>query len=133
MAHRAIETPDAPGAIGPYSQGIAADLGGGRRLLFTAMQIALDPGSGELVSGGIEAETERVLDNLTAILETGGTGWDEVVKATAYFADLADFAPFNEIYGRRVGNTPPARAALEAAALPLGARIAIELIAVTGG
>ncbi len=132
MGHRAVKTDAAPGAIGPYSQGIAVDLGGGRTGIFSAMQIALDPVSGELVAGGIEAETVRVLDNLTAILTAGGATWDEVVKTTVYFTDLGDFAVFNTIYAERMGEVPPARAALEAAALPRGARIAAEVVAVTG-
>jgi len=132
MGERAVTTPDAPGAIGPYSQGIAVNLGGDRKLIFTAMQIGLDPRSGELVAGGVEVETRQVLQNLTAILAAAGTGWEQAVKATVYFADLPDFTLFNDLYGEQVGDEPPARAALEVAALPKGARIAIELVAVTG-
>jgi len=122
---RRIETGEAPGAIGPYSQAIVA---GG--LVFTAGQIGLDPRSGKLVPGGIEAEAERVLANLEAILTAAGIGLDAVVRSTLYLTDLADFQAVNAIYGRHLGDHRPARTTVGVAALPLGARLAIDMIAV---
>jgi 2-iminobutanoate/2-iminopropanoate deaminase len=124
MTRRAISTAGAPGAVGPYSQGIVAD-----GLLFTAGQAALDPTSGALVEGGIEPETERVMANLTAVLDAAGCGWDDVLKTTIFLVDMGDFATVNAIYGRFVSDPPPARSTVGVAALPKGARVEIEVIA----
>ncbi len=119
-----INTDKAPAAIGPYSQGILSG-----NLLFTSGQIALDPATGSLVSGGIQAETKQVLENLKAVLEAGGTGLEGVVKTTVFLADLSEFAPMNEVYSAYFSQDPPARSTVQAAALPRGARVEIEAIA----
>lgn len=124
MGFERVETRGAPAAIGPYSQGVIA---GG--FLFTAGQIALDPESGQLMEGGIEAQTERVLENLGAILDRAGASWATVVKTTVYLADLGDFPTVNEIYGRAFGNARPARSTVQVSALPRGALIEIDAIA----
>ncbi|MEA2620337.1 MAG: 2-iminobutanoate/2-iminopropanoate deaminase [Chloroflexota bacterium] len=127
MTRRAISTAGAPAAIGPYSQGIVAD-----GFLFSAGQAAFDPATGALVEGGIEPETERVLANLTAVLDAAGCAWADVVKTTIFLIDMADFATVNAIYGRLVGDPPPARSTVGVAALPKGARVEIEVIARLG-
>jgi 2-iminobutanoate/2-iminopropanoate deaminase len=124
MTRRAITTTGAPAAIGPYSQAIATE-----RLLFTAGQAALDPASGQLVEGGVEAETERVMANLTSVLDAAGCSWGDVVKTTIFLVDMADFATVNGIYGRFMSDPPPARSTVGVAALPKGARVEIEAIA----
>lgn len=124
MTRRAITTTGAPAAIGPYSQAIAVD-----GFLFTAGQAALDPASGALVEGGIEPETERVMANLTAVLDAAGCGWADVIKTTIFLIDMADFATVNTIYGRYVSEPPPARSTVGVAALPKGARVEIEVVA----
>ncbi|MFN2398113.1 MAG: RidA family protein [Gemmatimonadaceae bacterium] len=118
-----VDTERAPKAIGPYSQGIAAN-----GFLFTAGQIALDPLSGSLIEGGISAQTERVLSNLGAVLDAAGTSWENVVKTTVYLADFKDFAVVNDIYGRVLGESRPARSTVQAAALPRGALIEIDAV-----
>ncbi|MGB9723502.1 MAG: RidA family protein [Chloroflexia bacterium] len=126
MAGRTIvSTPDAPAAVGPYSQGVAA---GG--FLFTAMQIPLDPSSGSLVSPeDVAAQTRRVLENLRAIVEAAGSSLEQVVKVTVYLQDMADFAAMNAVYGEYFPQEPPARAAVAVSALPRGARVAMEAVA----
>ena len=119
-----LSTRNAPAAIGPYSQ--ATVLG---NLLFTAGQIALVPGTGDLVAGPIEAQTEQVIANLGAILEAAGSGWDRVLKTTVFLTDLADFQAFNGVYERLLGGAKPARSTVQVAGLPKGARVEIELIA----
>lgn len=119
-----VSSENAPKAIGPYSQAIRA---GG--FLFCSGQIPLDPKTGAIVSGGIEAETRQTLENLTAVLSAGGATWDNVVKATIYLVDLADFAVVNRIYEERVGAAPPARVTVQVAALPRGAAVEIDAIA----
>ncbi len=119
-----IATDDAPKAIGPYSQGVVA---GG--LLFCAGQIPLDPKTGELVTGGIEPATERVLDNLEAVLKAEGLTFADVVKTTVYLTKSEDFQPMNGVYGRRMGESKPARATVFVAGLPRNAPVEIELIA----
>lgn len=119
-----IETALAPAAIGPYSQGIRAG-----DLLFFSGQIPLDPASGMLVEGGIEAQTEQVMRNLAAVLAAAGVDFGRVVKTTIFLVDLKDFAVVNEIYGRRFGAVPPARSTVQVAALPRGAAIEIECVA----
>jgi 2-iminobutanoate/2-iminopropanoate deaminase len=125
MIRDAIRTPDAPAAIGPYSQGIFTE-----SLVFCSGQIGLDPATGELVDGGVEAQAERALENLTAVLEAGGCTWADVVKTTLFLADIADFAAVNAIYGRRMPDPPPARSTFAVGALPKGARIEIEATAI---
>ncbi len=127
MTRHAISTNGAPAAIGPYSQAIVAD-----GFLFSAGQAALDPTSGTLVEGGIEPETERVMANLGAVLDAAGASWGDVVKATIFLVDMADFAAVNTIYGRFVGDPPPARSTVAVAALPKGARVEIEVVARLG-
>jgi 2-iminobutanoate/2-iminopropanoate deaminase len=119
-----VATPQAPRPIGPYSQAV---ISGG--LLFCSGQIGLDPQTGELVAGGIEVQTEQVLKNLVAVLKEAKMGLENVVKTTVYLADFADFASMNEIYGRHFAKEPPARTTIQAAALPKGAKIEIDVIA----
>lgn len=121
---RTISTPQAPAAIGPYSQ---AQISG--NYLFTAGQIPLVPETMEMVTGPIEAQAEQVLKNLSAVLIAAGTRWDRVVKTTVFLTDLADFAAFNATYERVLGHAKPARSTVQVAALPRGAKVEIELIA----
>jgi 2-iminobutanoate/2-iminopropanoate deaminase len=100
--------------------------------LFTAGQIALDPRTGELVDGDAAAQTCRVMANLTAVLQAGGAGWEAVVKADIFLVDLADFAAVNQVYAQFAGGEPPARATVQAAALPKGARVEIAVVAYLG-
>jgi len=132
MTKQAIHTDRAPAAIGPYSQGIEIPLGSGERLIMTAMQIGLDPGTMEIVSGGIGPETKRGLTYRAAVLEEAGVGWGDVVKAVVYLADMNDFLTFNELYGEVVEDPPPARSAVSVRDLPKGGRVGIELIAIGG-
>jgi 2-iminobutanoate/2-iminopropanoate deaminase len=118
-----VTTPHAPAAIGPYSQGVRA---GG--FLFTAGQIALDPATGKLIDGGIIEQTERVMENLAAVLATVGATWRDVVKTTVYLVELSDFATFNEVYARHLGTARPARTTVQVAALPRGALVEVEAI-----
>ena len=120
-----IETSGAPAAAGAYSQAIAA---GG--LVFCAGQVGIDPTTGSLVEGGVEAQTARVLRNLGAVLDAAGVSYQDVVKTTCFLADIADFAAFNAVYARFFTDTPPARSTFQVAALPIGARVEIEAIAV---
>jgi 2-iminobutanoate/2-iminopropanoate deaminase len=122
-----VSTPAAPKAIGPYSQAVEAR---GARTLFLSGQIPLDPATGELVKGDIEVETVRVMENLRAVLAAAGAGFGDVVRTTIFLADLADFARVNEVYGRSFPADPPARATVQVAALPRGARVEIDAIAV---
>lgn len=126
--HRAIHTDHAPAALGPYSQAVQLDVGD-CRLLFLAGQIPLDPETGDLVTGSIEAQVERVMKNLGAVLEAGGSGFDRVVKTTIFLADMGDFAAVNEVYGRYFEGTPPARATVQAGRLPKDVGVEIELVA----
>jgi 2-iminobutanoate/2-iminopropanoate deaminase len=119
-----IATDRAPAAIGPYSQGLER-----RGVVHCSGQIGLDPASGQLVAGGTAAEAERVLQNLEAVLAAAGLGFADVVKVTIYLVDLADFAAVNEIYGRYVREPYPARATVGVAALPRGARVEIDAVA----
>jgi 2-iminobutanoate/2-iminopropanoate deaminase len=121
---KAISTGGAPAAIGPYSQAIRSG-----DLVFLSGQIPLDPKSGELVSGDITAETERVLDNLAAVLEASGCSFADVVKTTIYLLDLGDFQVVNQAYAKRFASSPPARATVQVSALPRGARVEIDAIA----
>jgi 2-iminobutanoate/2-iminopropanoate deaminase len=119
-----VSTSSAPTPIGPYSQGVIA---GG--LLFVSGQIAIDPASNQIVSGEIEAQTEQVMKNLVAVLKAAKMGPDNVVKTTVYLADLADFPKMNEVYARFLGKNPPARSTIQAAGLPKGVRVEIDVIA----
>jgi 2-iminobutanoate/2-iminopropanoate deaminase len=122
-----ITSPGAPQAIGPYSQAIEAR---GARTVYLSGQIPLDPATGELVKGTIEQETARVMENLRAVLAAAGAGFEHVVRTTIFLADLGDFAKVNETYGRYFPAPPPARATVQVAALPRGARVEIDAIAV---
>jgi 2-iminobutanoate/2-iminopropanoate deaminase len=102
----------------------------GARTLWLSGQIPLDPATGELVKGGIEEQTRRVMENLQAVLAAAGAGFEHVVKCTIYLADLGDFGKVNEVYGRCFPGTPPARATVQVAALPRGARVEIDAVAV---
>jgi len=121
-----VDTPGAPKAIGPYSQAIECSPS---RLLFVSGQIPLDPETGALVGGGIVEQTRRVLANLDAILLAAGLARWNVVKTTIYLADLADYAQVNDVYAEYFGEHRPARAAVQVAALPKGARVEIEAVA----
>ena len=123
----AISTPSAPAAIGPYSQAIRAGA-----LLFVSGQIPLDPATGALVSGDITQQAMRVLDNLRAILRAAGGDLSSDVRTTIFLLDMGDFQVDNEIYRKAVGSPPPARATVQVAGLPLGARIEIDAIAYLG-
>ena len=124
MTRQAIATSGAPAAIGPYSQAIAVD-----GLLFCSGQLGLDPESGILVEGGVEAQAERSLKNLAAVLDAAGLGWADVVKTTIFLADIADFAAVNAVYGRFMPDPPPARSTVQVAALPKGGLVEIEATA----
>ena len=124
MPKKHVVTPNAPKPIGPYSQGVIA---GG--LLFLSGQIALDPQTNEMVQGGIEAQTDQVLKNLSAVLKEAKVGLENVVRTTVYLADFADFPKMNEVYARYFPKEPPARSTIQAAALPKNARIEIDVIA----
>jgi 2-iminobutanoate/2-iminopropanoate deaminase len=122
-----LATPNAPKAIGPYSQGISTSAG---RVLWLSGQIPLDPATGELVTGDVAAQTRRVMENLGAVLGSAGATFDAVVRATIYLVDLGDFTKVNEVYGAYFRGAPPARATVQVAALPRGARVEIDCIAV---
>ena len=121
-----IATDKAPGAIGPYSQAVVS---GG--LVYTSGQIAIDPAPGNLVDGGIAEQTEQVMKNLGAVLAAAGSSYEKAVKTTCFLADIADFAAFNEIYGRYFVEKP-ARSCVAAKALPKGALVEVEVIAEIG-
>ena len=125
MRKRAVvSTPDAPAAIGPYSQAMTA---GG--MVFCSGQVALDPATGALVPGGVEEQTTQVLKNLEAVLKAGGAGFETVVKTTIFLADMDDFAKVNAIYGEAFGDSRPARATVQVSRLPLDVRVEIDAIA----
>ncbi len=120
---RVIQTPQAPAAIGPYSQGVAAG-----SFLHTAGQIGLDPATGKLVGGGIETETRRALQNLRAIVEAAGARLEDVVKTTVFLTTMDDFAAMNRVYAEFFPEQPPARSTVAVLALPAGARVEIEAL-----
>jgi 2-iminobutanoate/2-iminopropanoate deaminase len=125
MKREIITTDEAPAAVGPYSQAVqVADF------VFTAGQIPLDPATGQLVEGGIEAQTRQALTNLSAVLKAAGTSLANVVKTTVFLADIGEFQAMNGVYAEFFGSAPPARSAVQVAALPLGARIEIEAVAI---
>lgn len=119
-----VATDGAPAAIGPYSQAIVAN-----GFVFTAGQIPLDPETMQLVDGDISVQTERVLENLGAVLREAGSGFERIVKTTCFLADLNDFAAFNAVYGRYFGANPPPRSTVQVAKLPLGSLVEVECIA----
>ncbi len=123
---RVISTDKAPKAIGPYSQAIAV---APRELVFCSGQIALDPQSGAIVEGGVEAQTARVLDNVEAVLAAAGCSFADIVKTTIFLADMGDFQKVNEIYGKRFTSDPPARSTVQAARLPRDVKVEVEVIA----
>jgi 2-iminobutanoate/2-iminopropanoate deaminase len=125
VSKNVVHTEKAPAAIGPYSQGVIAN-----GLLFTAGQIALDPASGQVVTGGVTEQTERVLQNLAAIFESAGTSWKSVVKTTVFLQDMRDFPTVNEVYARMIGEARPARSTVAVAGLPRGVLVEIEAIAI---
>ena len=119
-----VRTEAAPAAIGPYSQ--AAIVGD---LVFTAGQVALNPTTGTVIEGGIEAQTARVLENLAAVLAAAGSSLSQVVKTTVFLTDMADFPAMNQVYAQEFGDHKPARATVAVASLPLGVRVEIEVVA----
>jgi 2-iminobutanoate/2-iminopropanoate deaminase len=123
MSTHALHTDRAPKAIGPYAQAVRAN-----GLLFTAGQIALDPVTMEIVPGDVAAQTERVLQNLQAILDESGTTWMDVVKTTVFLRDMADFAAVNAVYARVLGEARPARSTVAVAGLPRDVRVEIEAV-----
>lgn len=122
---KVITSKNAPAAIGPYSQAIAA---GESKLVFLSGQIALDPATGQLVNGGIEAETKQVMRNIEGILKEMGASFDNVVKSTIFLKDLNDFTTVNQIYGAFFRQNPPARSTVEVSRLPRDAKVEIECI-----
>jgi 2-iminobutanoate/2-iminopropanoate deaminase len=124
MPKKHITSSDAPRPIGPYSQGV---ISGG--LLFVSGQIAIDPATGELISGDVTAQTERVLKNLLAVLKEAKMGPENIVKTTVFLASMADYPKMNEVYAKFLGKEPPARSTVQAAGLPKGAKVEIDLIA----
>lgn len=125
---QAIVTSDAPTAIGPYSQAVRA---GG--MLFLSGQIPLDPTTGEMVAGGVATQTERVMDNLRQVLVAAGCGFEDIARSTIYVTDLAHFSVVNEVYARAFRPPYPARVTVQVSALPRGAQVEIDAIAVIPG
>jgi 2-iminobutanoate/2-iminopropanoate deaminase len=124
MVKSVVNAQNAPEAIGPYSHAVSSD-----GLVFCSGMVGVDPSSGALVEGSIQAQTRRALQNLGAILEAAGAGFGNVVKVTAYLTDIGEFARFNEAYGEFFTADPPARATVGVAALPLGAKVEVECVA----
>jgi 2-iminobutanoate/2-iminopropanoate deaminase len=124
MNRESVQTDNAPKAIGPYEQAIKAN-----GFIYTAGQIPIDPKTGNVVEGGIAAQTRQVLENLKAVLEAGGATLDRVVKATVFLKNMADFAAMNEVYAQYLGSVKPARSTVAVAELPRGALIEIDLVA----
>lgn len=124
MDKKIVSTDTAPEAIGPYSQAVVT---GG--VVYCSGQVPLDPDSGELIAGSVADQTRRCVANLRAVLEASGSGLDRIVKVTAYLVDMADFAEFNDAYGESFAADPPARATVGVAALPKGARVEVDCIA----
>ena len=124
MAKMVIHTTRAPAAVGPYSQAVSAS-----GLVFCSGQVALDPASGELLQGSVADETRLALRNLSAVLDAAGSSTANVVKVTAYLTDMGDFVEFNEAYAEFFGGEPPARATVGVSALPKGARVEVECVA----
>jgi len=123
-----ISTSDAPAAIGPYSQGVRVG-----SIVFYSGQIPLDPKTGQVVPGGIDVQTRRVMENIGGLLKAEGLGYDNVAKTTIFLANMGDFQTVNEIYGSYFKQAPPARSTVQAGALPKNVGIEIEVIAIAGG
>ncbi len=127
MSKKPISTTDAPAAIGPYSQGVIAE---GRKIIFVSGQVPLDPQTGETTGATVAEQTHRSLKNVKAVLAAAGAGLDAVVKTTVFLQNMSDFAGMNEVYQEYFDGVFPARAAIEAAALPKGVLVEIEAIAI---
>jgi 2-iminobutanoate/2-iminopropanoate deaminase len=127
MVRKVVHTDRAPKAVGPYSQGICAG-----DYVFTSGQVGLDPATGKMVEGGTTAQARRIMENLRAILEAANSDFSKVVKVTVYLSDINDFSAFNEVYSEYFPSDPPARSAFQVAALPLGALVEIEMVALAG-
>ncbi len=125
MEREIISTRAAPAAVGPYSQGVRSG-----SLIFTAGQIGLDPETGQMAGADLETQTRQVMRNLSAVLEAAGSGLERVIKTTIFLTDMGEFATVNRIYGEFFSETPPARSTVEVSALPLGALVEIEMVAV---
>jgi 2-iminobutanoate/2-iminopropanoate deaminase len=125
MNRTASHTGNAPKALGPYSQAIVAN-----GFVFCAGQTPVDPATGKLVEGDVSVQTRRCLDNLTAVLESAGSGWDHAVKVSVFLKDLGDFAAMNAVYAEYMPSPAPVRSTIEVAGLPLGARVEIDVVAV---
>ena len=123
MLREPVKTTDAPAALGPYSQAIKA---GG--FVYVSGQVPIDPATGEFVAGGIAEQTDRVLKNVSAVLEAAGSSLNQVVKTTVFLADMNEFAAMNEVYAKFFTEAPPARATVQAARLPRDARVEIEAV-----
>ena len=128
MEKKIIYSENAPRPVGPYSQGVAC---GG--FLFTAGQIGIDPRTGQLAEGGVKTQARQVMANLSAVLSESGASFGDVVKSTIFLADMGDFAAVNEIYGEHFRQSHPARSTIQVSALPLGALVEIEVIAMLPG
>ena len=124
MTRQAVSTNGAPAAIGPYSQGIASG-----DLVFCSGQLGLDPATGEMVEGGVEAQAERALRNLGAVLDAAGVGMNDLVKTTLFLANIDDFAAVNAVYAKFMPEPPPARSTFAVSALPKGGLVEVEAIA----
>ena len=122
-----IATENAPKAVGPYSQAISTN-----RMIFTSGQIPINPKTGKIEASTIEEQTEQVMQNLHYVLAQGGVAFDRVVKTTCFLTDMNDFAAFNGVYAKYFPENPPARSCVAVAALPMGAKVEIEVIAVQG-
>ena len=127
MKREVISTDKAPAAVGPYSQAVRVD-----DFVFAAGQLAIDPAVGKLIEGDVATQTRQVLTNLSAVLEAAGSSLDRVVKTTVFLKDMGQFKAMNAVYGEFLHSDPPARSTVEVAALPLGALVEIEAIAVAG-
>jgi 2-iminobutanoate/2-iminopropanoate deaminase len=125
MIRTASHTDKAPKALGPYSQAIIAN-----GFVFCAGQTPVDPSTGKLVEGDVSAQTRRCLDNLAAVLESAGSGWEHAVKVSVFLKDLGDFAAMNAVYAEYMPTPAPVRSTVEVAGLPLGARVEIDVVAV---
>ncbi|MCA9515047.1 MAG: RidA family protein [Myxococcales bacterium] len=128
MKHRIIATPDAPAAIGPYSQAVSAN-----GTTYCSGQIALDPATGAVVEGDVRAQAEQVMKNLLAVLHAAGHGVEDIVRCTIFLVDMGDFAAVNEVYAGALGDHRPARATVAVKALPKGVAVEIDAIAVARG
>ncbi len=122
-----LHTELAPAAVGPYSQAVAAN-----NMIFTSGQIPIDPKTGKIEATTIEEQTEQVMQNLHCVLAEGGVAFDRVIKTTCFLADMNDFAAFNSVYGKYFPEGAPARSCVQVAALPMGAKVEVEVIAVKG-